>query len=187
MCLKRLIEKLDSAVLRVDFITNYLEQFKDYEIIYEEIEEGNGEIVVHTDNDIIKLVFLDIGYAKWWTVYRMHSDGTRYEQVDTLLYNGDLDRNYNCLIKYSAHMEDQRYSYIRCSGHSYLDDQLVQSWQENRVVPVEDLSKIQYCKNMNLTELIGMTDEKSSHIIKKESLKNVKTLVLSVGKIPNIH
>lgn len=131
--------------------------------------------------ELMKLVYLDISYAKWWSAYREHPDGTRYEQVDVIIYHEIKDhRYYNRVIKYSSHIEDETFSYISCAGFSCFDEEIVSSWQEKRVVPIEDLSKIQYSKKMNLTELIGMTDDKSSHIIKKESLKNQKMLVLSL-------
>ena len=178
--MEKLIEKLDPQVLKVDSIRKYLEQFSEYEVVSEDIEQDNGKIIVRIGKELMKLVYLDISYAKWCSIYREHSDGTRYEQVDVIIYNGIRDHRYNRVIKYSSHVEDEGYSYISCSGFSYLDEEIVSNWQEKRVVPIEDLSKIQYSKKMNLTELIGMTDDNSSHIIKKESLKNQKMLVLSL-------
>ena len=183
--MKKLIEKMDSSLLDVDPVMEYLEKFQDYEVVEEDIQKDNGEINLQKGEEFIRIVFLNMSSAKWWSVYRYHLDGTKYEQIDTLLYNEHRDDDgdkYNRIIKYSGHIEDEVYSYITCSGFSYLDDEVVSSWIENRVVPIEDLSKIHYCKNMNLTELIGMTDEKSSHIIKKESLTNAKTLRLSIEK-----
>lgn len=58
------------------------------------------------------------------------------------------------------------------SSYSYLNDEFVRSRKKVRVVPVEDLEKIQYCEDMNLTELIFMTDKKSSNIIQKEYEEN---------------
>jgi len=165
--MEKLIEKLDPQVLKVDSIRKYLEQFSEYEVVSKDIEQDNGEIIVRIGKELMKLVYLDISYAKWWSIYREHSDGTRYEQVDVIIYNGIRDHRYNRVIKYSSHVEDEGYSYISCSGFSYLDEEIVSNWQEKRVVPIEDLSKIQYSKKMNLTELIGMTDDNSSHIIKK--------------------
>ena len=80
-------------------------------------------------------------------------------------------------------MEDDNYSYITCSCFSYLDNEFIRSWKKTRVVPIQDLYGIQYSKDMNLTELICMTDNKSSNIIKKEEQKDMKTLVLKQEKL----
>lgn len=72
---------------------------------------------------------------------------------------------------------------ITCSNFSYLDDKFIKSWKKTRVVPIQDLCEIQYSKDMNLTELICMTDDKSNNIIKKEEQKDLKTLVLKLEKL----
>jgi len=163
----QLIKKIDSSLLENQSIMEYLRQFKKYKIVNEDIEADTGEINIFFENELIKIIYIKISGGKWWSIYREHSDGTRYEQVDVIIYNGIRDHRYNRVIKYSSHVEDEGYSYISCSGFSYLDEEIVSNWQEKRVVPIEDLSKIQYSKKMNLTELIGMTDDNSSHIIKK--------------------
>lgn len=178
--MKKLIERLNPQVLKVDSVAKHLEQFKEYEVVNEDIQRDNGEIIVRIGEELMRLVFLDMSHAKWWSIYREHPDGIRYEQIDVLIYNETRDHKYNRVIKYSSHIEDEISSYISCSSFLCLDDEVVSSWQEKRVVPIEDLSKIQYSKHMNLTELIRMTDDKSSHIIKKESLKDGKTLILSL-------
>ena len=53
------------------------------------------------------------------------------------------------------------------------------------MVPIKDLYEIQYSKNMNLTELICMTDVISNNIIRKEDQKDTKTLILKLEKCLN--
>ncbi len=53
------------------------------------------------------------------------------------------------------------------------------------MVPIKDLYEILYSKNMNLTELICMTDAINNNIIRKEDQKDTKTLILKLKKFLN--
>ncbi len=170
----QLIKKLDSSLLEVQPILEYLSQFREYIIASEDVEVDNGEIDILSEGELIKIMFMEINEGKWWSIYRYHSDGMRYEQIDAMIYNRIKEKGYNRVIKFSGHLEDDDYSYITCSGFSLLNNEVVESWKEYRVVPIHDLPKIQYSKSMNLTELICMTDDKSSHILRKENEKNIR-------------
>lgn len=176
------IKMLDASLLEIQPIAKYLKQFKNYKIIKVDIQNDNGEIDILAEDETIKLNFLNMNDAKWWSILRHHPDGTRYEQIDIIIYDEIKDDKYNKIIKYSGHIEDDNYSYIVCSSLSYLNDEIIRSWKKSRVVHIEDLKTIQYCKDMNLAELILMTDKESSNIIKKENLENIKTLKLEIFK-----
>lgn len=178
-----LMKKLDFPLLEVQPVTEYFRQFEKYKIVNEDIEIDNGEIDVLFEDELIKIIFVEISGGKFWSVYRYHSNGMKYEQIDIVTFDEIKDSEYNSVIKFSGHIEDTNYSYITCSGFSYLNSELIKSWKKTRVVPIQDLHEIQYSKNMNLTELILMTDHKNNNIIKKEEQKNIKTLVLKLEKL----
>ena len=179
----QVIKKLDSSLLEIQPIMEYLREFKKWQIVNEDIEVDNGKIDILSENELIEIIYIKISKGKWWSIYRYHSDGTKYEQIDLLLFDEIKENGYNRVIKFSGHMEDDNYSYITCSGFSYLDNEFIRSWKQTRVVPIQDLCEIQYSKDMNLTELICMADDKSYNIIKKEAQKDIKTLVLKPEKL----
>lgn len=175
-----LIKTIDPSLLEIQSVFEYLSQFEGYIIKSKDIEPNTGEISAFSKNDFVKIVFLTIIGGKWWSIYRYHSDGTKYEQVDVIMYDEIKKDGYNNVIKFSGHQEDDNCSYITCLGVSLLNNKIIKSWKQYRVVPVQDLPIIQYVKSMNLTELILMTDDKSSDILKKEEEHNLKKLVLKI-------
>lgn len=177
----QIIQKIDPTLLDIQPISEYLSQFKQLEILSEDIEEDNAKIKILADNELIELVYLEINGGKWWSIYRYHSDGTKYEQIDSLLFDEIQLDGYNRVIKYSGHIEDNQYSYITCSAFSYLDKEILRGRKKSRTIPLEDLRKVQYSKDMNLTELILWTDDKSNNIIKKEEQKDLKRLELKLS------
>ena len=179
----QIIKKIDSALLENQSIMKYLSQLKKYQIISEEISQDDGEINILFENELITIIYIKISGGKFLSIYRYHSDGTKYEQIDSILYDEIKENGYNRVIKFSGHEEDDNYSYITCSCFSYINNEYIRSWKKTRVVPIQDLDKIQYCKSMNLTELICMTESKSNNIIRKEDQKNIKPLVLKLEKL----
>ena len=177
-----LINKLDSSLLDIKLVMNYLNQFQEYQIVVEDIKIGNGEIDILSGSELIKILFIKTTDGKWWSIYRYNSKGIKYEQIDVVIDDESSERGYNVVIKYSVHIEDNSYSYITCSCFSYLNRVFVRSWKQTRMVPIEELSKIQYSKDMNLTELVLMTDHKSNSIIKKDKQEDIKPLVLKLEK-----
>lgn len=178
-----LMQKLNFPLLEVQPVTEYFRQFEKYEIIREEVEKDNGEIDILVKDELIRIVYLMINGGKFWSVYRYHSNGIKYEQIDIIAWDKIKEGGYNKVIKYSGHIEDANYSYITCSGFSYLNGEITKSWKKTRVVPVQDIQQIQYSNEMNLTELIIMTDNKSNNIVKKEEQKDIETLVLKLQKV----
>lgn len=174
------IKKFDASLLEVKLVLEYLKQFKNYTIETEIIEQDNGEINIISFNESVQIVFIKITNAKWWSIYRFYKDGTKYEQVDVIQYDETKDDGYNIIIKFSGHLEDDVYSYITCSSFYLLNNEVLKGWKKYRVVPKECLDQIQYCKSMNLTELILMTNRVSERIIKADEQNNIKTLSLKL-------
>lgn len=178
----QVIKKLDTSLLDFPPVIEYLRQFEKWEIVNEDIKEDNGEVNILSENELIRKIYLKMSTGKWGSIYRYHSDGIKYEQIDAILFDEIKENKYNKIIKFSGHIEDDTYSYITCSSFSFLNNEVIYSWKETRVVPVQDLYKIQYSKDMNLTELVLMTDNKSQNIIKQENQQGIKTLVLKLEK-----
>jgi len=144
------IKNIMPSLIEEQSIREYLNQFEDNRIISEDIEDDNGEITILCGDELIKILFIIISDRKWYSIYRYDKDEIKYEQIDFIMFNDIKERGYNKIIKYSGHIEDNKYSYIMCSGFSYLDNDVVKSWRQTRVVPVQELQVIQYCKNQNL-------------------------------------
>ena len=178
----QVIKKLDTSLLDFPPVIEYLRQFEKWEIVNEDIKEDNGEVNILSENELIRIIYLKMSTGKWWSIYRYHSDGIKYEQIDAILFDEIKENKYNKIIKFSGHIEDDTYSYVTCSSFSFFNNEVIHSWKETRVVPVQDLCKIQYSKDMNLTELVLMTDNKSQNIIKQENQQGIKTLVLKLEK-----
>ena len=176
----QVIKKLDTSLLDFPPVIEYLRQFEKWEIVNEDIKEDNGEVNILSENELIRIIYLKMSTGKWWSIYRYHSDGIKYEQIDAILFDEIKENKYNKIIKFSGHIEDDTYSYVTCSSFSFFNNEVIHSWKETRVVPVQDLCKIQYSKDMNLTELVLMTDNKSQNIIKQENQQDIKTLVLKL-------
>lgn len=178
----QVIKKLDTSLLDFPPVIEYLRQFEKWEIVNEDIKEDNGGVNILSENELIRIIYLKMSTGKWWSIYRYHSDGIKYEQIDAILFDEIKENKYNKIIKFSGHIEDDTYSYVTCSSFSFFNNEVIHSWKETRVVPVQDLCKIQYSKDMNLTELVLMTDNKSQNIIKQENQQDIKTLVLKLEK-----
>lgn len=176
--MRQLIKKLDSSLLEIYPIVEYLSQFEEYTVENENIEKDSGEIIISSENELLNIIFMKIADRKLWNIYRYHQDGIKYQQIDVIIYDKIQKKEYNRVIKFSEHIEDDDYSYITCSCFSLLNDEIIKSWRKHRVVSIQDLPKIQYSKNMSLTELLCMSDDKNIHFIKKEEQKDVKRLIL---------
>ena len=165
------IEKLNSSLLKVEIVMEYLSQFQNCILVNEDIQYNNGEIHLLSGNEIIKITYVKIIDGNWWSIYRYNEKGIKYEQVDVIIYNNIQKNGHNIVIKFSGHIEDEDYSYLTCSRFSFLDSNFLRSWKNTRVVTLQELPKIQYSNDMNLTELIFMADKVSNNIIKEEKGK----------------
>lgn len=100
----QVIEKLDASLLEIQPVIEYLEKFKKFEIINEDIDADNGEIDILHEQELIRIMYITISGGKFWSIYRYHSDGTKYEQIDIILFDEIKENEYNRVIKYSGHI-----------------------------------------------------------------------------------
>lgn len=175
----KILDKLNFPLNDLKVIKEYLEQFNNYQVIEEDIKNYTATIKLLCNDEIFKILFLEISDGKWWSIYRYHKDETKFEQIDILSFDEIREDSYNQVIKYATHVEDESNSYINCAGYSYLNGEFSWSWKHIRTIPVSELSKIQYSKNMNLNEMIFLVDERCNNIIKQETTKNDKVLKLT--------
>ena len=164
------INKIDSSLLEIKAIKSYLKPIKSFKLISFD-KSGKAKFLIA--NNVLSISYVDLSYAKLWTIAKYHLDGIKYEQVDVLIRSSK-----DFAIKYNCHFEDKGYSYLTCACYTFLNDKIVNGWQENRTVLCDELSDILYRADMNLNELVMLCDMKNK-AIKKESLKDLSVLKLS--------
>lgn len=77
----QVIKKLDTSLLDFPPVIEYLRQFEKWEIVNEDIKADNGEVNISSENELIRIIYLKMSTGKWWSIYRYHSDGIKYEQI----------------------------------------------------------------------------------------------------------
>lgn len=176
--MEEIIKKLDntSSLLNIKPIIEYLSAFENYEVLETNIDEEMGNISLLCNGEIIAIYFINVKYARWWSIYKYHEDDTIYEQIDAILFNEKQEASYNRMIKFAGHIEDDNYSYLTVSCYSYLDDKFIRSWKHIRKIKIEDLNLVQYSKHMNLTELISLVDHdmKNIEVLERHDSRNTK-------------
>ncbi len=170
------INKIDTSLLQINAIKEYLENFDNYKLISFNYNLDNGNVKFLLPYNILEINYRDLSYAKLWTISKYYLNGVKFEQVDVLIYN-ELKES-NLVIRYNNHIEDNEYSYLTSCGYTCLDGNLLKSWQENRMILASELNEILYNNKMNLNELVMLCDMKNK-AIKKESLKDLPVLKLS--------
>ena len=170
------INKIDTSLLQINVIKEYLKNISQYELISFNYNLDNGNVKFLLPFNILEINYCDLSYVKLWTISKYHLNGVKYEQVDVLIYN-ELKES-NLVIKYNCHEEDYKYSYLTSCGYTCLNGNLLKSWQENRMILASELNEILYNDKMNLNELVMLCDMKNK-ALKKESLKDLPVLKLS--------
>ena len=170
------INKIDTSLLQIKIIKEYLEKINKFQLISFTYNEDEGNIKFLLPYNILEFNYRDLSYTKVWTISKYYLNGIKYEQIDALIYNKIKDSNL--VIKYNSHLEDNNYSYLTSCGYTFLDEDMLNSWQEKRTILINELDEILYNKEMNLNELIMLCDLKNK-AIKKESLKDLSILKLS--------
>lgn len=134
-----------------------------YQLISNEIDNYFQTIIASNGEEFIKILMFKDKEKEWVSIYRYYEEGYTFEKVEFMHFNDEhmesMKEDYNNVIKYSAHLDDETYSRVICSAFSYKDNELLGGWREKRKIAIEDLPKIYY-KGMNLTELIGIADDK---------------------------
>lgn len=135
------------------------------------------------DHSLEILTFKD-KEKEWISIYKFHDQDERFEQIEFMIFNENYcksyhQQDYNCVVYYAAHFEDEQYTRMVCSGYTYKDSKLIKGWRELRKFDVNDLDKVMYSKSMNLKELTIMADDKITEFcevisLKKEEVKELK-------------
>lgn len=126
------------------------------------VDSGCLNINIELNQEEIKIIGTKERDYEWITVYKINSKGETYEQIEFMIYTNqnERDKEYNRIIKYSAHLDDSSFSHLVWSSYFYLDNQYLNGKRELRKISIEDLPKIFYSKTMNLTELVSLADSK---------------------------
>ncbi|MCH5166819.1 MAG: hypothetical protein J1F35_02905 [Erysipelotrichales bacterium] len=145
----------------VDYIKS-LDNFK-CTLISDEEKYDWRTIEYQIENEFIKILILKDKEKEWVGVYRSNSQKVCYEQIDFLIYTEENRKynglEYNNVIRYSAHFDDEKYSKLVTSAFTYLDNEYLTGWRQKRKIAIEDLSKI-ITDEMNLSELIMRAEQK---------------------------
>ncbi len=166
------INKIDTSLLKIEVIKDYIEKIINYELIS---FDYNGEVKFLLPYSILEIKYQDLSYIKLWTLSTYHINGFKYEQIDVLIY--DKLRESNLTIKYNSHLEDNEYSYLTSKEYICLDNNILKSWEEKRIILASELKEILYNDKMNLNELVMLCYKNKA--IKKESFKDLPVLKLS--------
>ena len=100
--MKGYIDKIDTSLLKIKVIKEYIEKIINYELISFDI--SNGEVKFLLPYNILEIKYQDLSYTKLWTISTYHLNGFKYEQIDVLIY--DKLKESNLTIKYNSHLED---------------------------------------------------------------------------------
>lgn len=124
-------------------------------------ECSHDEITLKYENgESITILGIKEKDYEWTTIYKINAKGEHYEQIEFMVYTKPTEKRYNRIIIYSAHFEDELYSYIAGSTYYYQDNELIDGMENKRKIELEELPKIFYSKSMNLKELISLADDK---------------------------
>ena len=156
-----------------------------YEFASESESNGFVEYIAQCADHKLKILSTKDKEKEWITFYKIREDGEHFEQVEFMLFNEYYmktfgEKDYNRVIKYCAHFEDEEFTRMVTSGYSYQNNDFLGGWRELRKFEVQDLDKVMYSKSMNLSELTMMADDKISEFYEVISLRGeeVKELKL---------
>lgn len=167
----------------LDYI-NYLETQG-----YEQTNESSkyGWIEENYQNEEYNLKILSFkDEEKEWVTVNKYKNNIKIEQVEFVTFTETYclqskNHDYNRLIEYSAHFEDEEFTRMVCSAFWYKDNNYLSGWRELRKFDVIDLGKVLYSPQMNLKELTSMADDEITEFYEVISLKEdeVKELKLN--------
>ena len=186
-----MVELLKQGNYDVTHFQPFMEYIKSLEQIgYKllSVEEGHEFIdeKYEGENHTLEILTMKNKNEEWVSIYKYKNQHERFEQIEFMTFSDEYfafygPKNYNQIINYSAHFEDEQFASIVCSCYSYKDNQLIDGWRKLRKFDVRELEKVMYSKSMNLKELTMMADEKISEFKESISLKGDKVKELKLG------
>lgn len=150
-------------------------------------EESHGDIIEKYEgvDHNLKIITMKDTEKEWISIYKSRTDEGNFEMIDFMILYEEYQKRSNCwdynrIIKYAAHFEDEEFTSMVCSGYTYQDDNLLSGWRKLRKFAVDDLYKVIYSKNMPLSELVMCADMKINKFEEEKNLEGneVKELIL---------
>ncbi len=183
----KFLTKNNYELLKFEPFTDYIAflETQGYEFVSESERNGWVEYIAQCEDHELKILSLKDPDKEWVTVYKTRDGIERFEQVEFMHFTEDYmkkygEKDHNRIIKYCAHFEDEEFTRMVTSGYFYKDNNFLKGWRELRKFEVQYLDEVMYCKDMNLSELTMMADEKISEFYEVISLRGeeVKELKL---------
>lgn len=187
-----MLETISNKDYKILEFIPFVEHVKSLEMFENKLlkdEEKNGwhNLIYQFKDYFIKIIILKDKEKEWICFYKYKEERWNFEQIDFMLYTDsyheDDSLEYNNVIKYSAHIDDDKFSRLVTSGYTYKDNEYLCGWREKRKIDIEDLSKI-ITWGMNLTELTSRAEKNYLDFYEAISLKDdeVPKLILGYDK-----
>ena len=132
-------------------------------LLKDEEQYGWRELIYQFNDYFIKILIFKDNEKEWICFYKYKEERWNFEQIDFMLYTDsyheDDSLEYNNVIKYSAHIDDDKFSKLVTSAFTYKDNEYLCGWRQKRKIDIEDLQKI-IIWGMNLTELTMRAEDK---------------------------
>lgn len=140
------------------------------------------KLIYKLNDEYIKILIYKDKEKEWASFYKYREERWNYEQIEFLLdtegYRLEDGIEYNNVIKYSAHLDDENYSKIVNSTFTYKDNEYLCGWREKRKIDINDLPKVVLGMGMNLTELVMRAE--------KAFLDFYEAITLKEGEVPKL-
>lgn len=181
-----LLKKQNYDILKFQPFIDYIAflETQGYEFVSEKEEYDWVEYLAKGKNHELKILSMKDKKKEWVTIYKTKNENERFEQVEFMFFNENYmkicgEQDYNYIVQYAAHFEDDEFTRMVCSAYKYKNNNLLNGWRELRKFDVQDLNEVMYSKMMNLTELILWADKKIFEFyevitLKGEEVKELK-------------
>ena len=179
------IMKIDYVACEFEEFINYIKSLDEYDttLIKDDNNKTGRTIEYQVGDEFFKIIILKDSKKEWISFYRYDKNKVNYEEIAFLIFTNENIKEdgieYNRVIRYSAHFDDDKYSKIITSASTYLDNKYICGWRQKRKISIEDLSKI-FIDNRAISELPSRAEEKMLDFYEAIDLKEgeVKHLVL---------
>lgn len=181
-----LIKKQNVEILKFSPFLDYVSQLQKEGIEFVSYESDSWYQKIIFQNSYYKLEICAIKEDNYeWISFYKYKNDEKYEQIEFMAYTKAYQeftgtKDHNRIIKYSAHFDDEEFTKMVYAVYSYQDNNFLGGFRNLRKFAVQDLYKVMYSKNMNLTELVGIADKKITKFYEIIDLKvdEVKELKL---------